>query len=144
MSLLLPHKVRSAIRFWALCGVAWLTACAVTQKPESKPNAAPIKWTRNDVVGLAMDLVDPTAIEWMEFTKDGFAPVTVGKQVGATTQVCGPLYYWKLVDGRLRIFDYQNKIYEELTLLSRGSFHIVAKRRSGETVTYKILRKPRG
>lgn len=64
--------------------------------------------------------------------------LTFGRKNGP---IASPIYYWQIdsISGRLRIADYDKKIYEELTLISRDSRKIVTRRRSGEVVTYRIL-----
>ena len=95
-------------------------------------------WTKDSVAGLTIELVNPVHYEWMSFSSDGFGSITLSRKVGPMT---GPLFHWKIVSGRLRITMDGKKVYDELTLISRDASRIVARRRSGEVVRYRILSK---
>jgi hypothetical protein len=111
--------------------VASISAC------QSQP-INPIAWTRESVVGLTIELVDPTTIEQLNFGKEGFVAVSVGTKGGP---IIGPLLRWSIVAGRLQIGEGERA--EQLTLVKRTSSRITAKRRSGMVVEYKILGPPR-
>ena len=97
--------------------------------------ASEIQWTTESLVGLHIELVDPEQYESMRFIEDGAVLMGVGRKKGA---LAAPVFYWSLVSGRLRIVMDDKKLYEEFTLVSRDSEKIVARRRTGELVTYKI------
>lgn len=84
---------------------------------------------------ITITLVDPYLVEWMHFGGNGLASVSYGNKRDG---VVGPVFQWVIVSGRLRLFDFENKIYEELTLLSRDTSTNLARRRSGKNVKYKI------
>ena len=112
----------------------WISGCN-TASPVPPPQSAHHDWTEKDVVGLSLGLVDPVQAEWMRFGGDGYVAMTVGEKQGA---VCAPVFHWSIVSGRLRIVMHDRKFYDELTLISRNSSTITARRKSGELVTYKI------
>ena len=114
----------------ALCGCGTTHhVTTATSRPE---------WTTASVVGLKIMLEDPIRYQSMRFTREGSVMLTFGRKNGP---IASPIYYWQIdsISGRLRIADYDKKIYEELTLISRDSRKIVTRRRSGEVVTYRIL-----
>ena len=125
------------LQMLVLCGAFFLAACA-TKHPQAEKHR---QWTANEVNGLTMSLVDPVRIERMQFTPDGLAPVSFGFRRGNLTSVCAPLYYWKLVSGRLRIFTYSGVTYEEFTLISRDATTVTVRRHNGKVAKYKILPK---
>jgi hypothetical protein len=112
----------------------WISGCK-TPSPVPPPNSAHLDWTEKDVVGLSLGLVDPVQAEWMRFARGGNVLMTVGEKHGA---VCAPVFHWSIVSGRLRIVMHDRKLYDELTLISRNSSTITARRKSGKLVTYKI------
>ena len=97
--------------------------------------AADLQWTPDSVVGLTIELVDQKRYEWMRFVRDGAVLITIGQKQGP---LAAPVFQWTLVSGRLRITTDDKKPYEELTLVSRDASKIVARRSSGELITYKI------
>src|SRR3954468_2516177 len=92
---------------WLLLGL-FFAACATPR------HAATVAWTRDSIVGLRIELTDPVRLESMSFSPEGYVPITFGEKNGAITF---PILKWKLVSGRLRIFD-SDGIYEELRLIS--------------------------
>jgi len=84
-----------------------------------------------------MTLVDPNSIEWMHFNGSGMASVSYGSD---KDNVVGVAYNWRLVNGRLRLFDANDKIYDELTLISRDNVILVVRKRSGKIAKYRIIR----
>ncbi len=101
------------------------------------PTSGTIPWTQDAVVGLQMELIDKDRVEWMIFRPAGQLSLTTGEQNGYTM---APTYSWKLVDGRLQIYDPANhdRVYDEWTLISRTPQKIVTRRQSGELATYKV------
>ena len=126
------------LRVFLLCGTFALAACATKQPPVAPTTTRSSQWTRDSVVGLTIELVDPVRYELMSFSRDGLVPITAGQKNGPMTK---PLFYWKIASGRLRITIDGNILYDELTLISRDASRIVARRHSGEVVTYKIREK---
>ena len=112
----------------------WISGCK-TASPVPPPHSAHLEWNEKDVVGLSLGLVDPVQAEWMRFARDGAVLMTVGRKDGA---VCAPVFVWSIVSGRLRIVMHDRELYDELTLISRNSSTITARRKSGKLVTYKI------
>jgi hypothetical protein len=108
-----------------LVAVSLLSACATTQQAS---------WTTDDLVGRRLELVDSNKVETMRFAKEGHVALTVGKKDAWLT---GPVFSWQVKDGRLQIFDGDGRLHEELTLVSQANSQVVARRRSGEIVTYK-------
>lgn len=118
-----------------------LSACtapptAARNGPAAALGVAFRPWTTNDVVGLTISLIDPLVIQSMSFTLHGTVPYTAGRKNGWIT---GPLFRWKLHDGRLQIVDHENRLKEELSLVSRDASTIVARRRSGMIARYRIV-----
>ena len=71
--------------------------------------------------------------------RQGVVPITVGRNDGEIS-ITSPLFYWKIVSGRLRITTDGHSLYKELTLISRDSTTIVVRSREGKIATYKILK----
>jgi hypothetical protein len=115
----------------SLSGALAIAVCA----DETLPQTETPRWTNDSVVGLTIELVDPVRYERMTFTRDGAVPISVGQKNGPVT---APVFSWAIVSGRLCITTDGNKPYDELTLLSRDALKIIARRRSGEVVTYDI------
>src|SRR5437762_8679616 len=88
------------LRVLLLCGTFALAACTTKQPPVAPTTIRSDQWTKDSVVGLTIELVDPVRYEWMSFSRDGLVPITVGQKSGWMT---GPVFYWKIVSGRLRI-----------------------------------------
>src|SRR5436190_18020031 len=57
----------------------------------------PVRWTREKVIDLHIHLHDPVRIESYSCTRQGFVAVEIGTRAVLT----GPLWHWKIVDGRL-------------------------------------------
>ena len=107
-----------------------LTLLACQHQP-----SASLSWASVDLAGLTIELVDSAREERLKFSKDGHGVATLGSKGGAVTT---PAFRWRIVDGRLQIGDGVT-FPEELTLLSRTPSTLVAGRRSGAVVEYKIL-----
>jgi hypothetical protein len=118
----------------AVFACVWISGCK-TASPVPLPQSAHLDWKEKDVDGLSLGLVDPVRAEWMRFARDGYVLMTVGEKHGA---VCAPVFNWSIVSGRLRIVMHDRKLYDELTLISRSSSTITARRESGKLVTYRI------
>ena len=74
----------------------------------------------------------------MSFMQCGDVPITFGYNDGRTISLCGPIYEWRIITGRLRIIKpIKNKIYDELTLVSRDSKNITVRRRNGTIAKYE-------
>ena len=116
-----------------ISGVWVLSTCVAVDSGSERR-----KWTFNSVAGLTILLIESPErhqYEWLRFHRNGTADSESG--------VSGPEFKeklaWKLLpDGRLGIYS-DFDIYDELTLISRTAKTIVAKRRTGEIVKYKIL-----
>ena len=121
------------------CGAMLFPACTPNSRTTPTPITANVDWTAKDLAGLEVTLVDPVRIEWMSFQDDGHVSITIGEK---NISMTAPIFIWRIVSGRLRLID-DDKIYEELTLITRDSKTIVARRRNGQLATYKILRQRR-
>lgn len=116
--------------------ISWSTA-----KDPASSQRAKLQWTKSEVSGLTLELIDPKAVEVISFEEDGSAFLTVGLKDGA---VAFPVFYWEVVSGRLRITRVtgkENQRYDEFTLLARGATSITVRRRNGKTATYKRIDK---
>ena len=91
------------------------------------------------VVAFDLELDDPTEIYLLMFSRNGSVGIDAGRKHGL---ISAPLYEWKIVDGRLRIVDYDGSIVDELTLLARESSKVIVRRRNGKVVTFKLLPPP--
>jgi hypothetical protein len=108
-----------------LAGLLVVAACQPTIA-HSAPH-----WTRQTVVGLTCELIDPVRIENYSFTKDGLVAATLGTKKAITP----PLWYWRIRDGRLQLSD-ADSIREEFTLLSMKNGVVTVRRRSGEVARF--------
>jgi uncharacterized protein YcfL len=113
-----------------------LSSCTAQQRVT--PSPAQPQWTKADITGLSIELIDPKAIESMTFTADGLVPLTVGEKNGPVT---GPLFYWEFISGRLRITSDGKQRYDEFTLVARDATTLTVRRHNGKIAKYKILRK---
>lgn len=104
------------------------------------PSATQPQWTKADIAGLSIELIDPKAVESMTFTADGSLQLTVGEKNGLVTM---PLLYWEVVSGRLRIASGSggNQGYDEFTLVARDATTLTVRRLNGKIAKYKVLRK---
>jgi len=125
-------EVRPTLGVLLVSGILCLSAC-VANKSAAPPTT---QWTRDDVVGLTIELIDPNIIESMSFTAQGIAVVTIGRKDG---WVAAPAWPWRLIRGRLQL-NHRDEVYEELTLISRDASIIVARRRNGKIARYRILK----
>ncbi len=99
------------------------------------------RWTRDKVVGLHMELIDPKQIESYRCIKDGSVAVDIGTKTKISPQllketISTPEWYWKIHGGRLRLFD-GFSIREELTLVDIGHGFITVRRRSGKVARFR-------
>jgi len=94
-------------------------------------------WTKADVTGLWIELIDPVTVESMSFHSEGFVPLTLGEKNGPVT---GPVLNWEFVDGRIRITTDDNQQYDEFTLIERDSKTITVRRSNGKIAKYRIRR----
>jgi uncharacterized protein YcfL len=113
-----------------------LSSCAERQQAGSPPTQQ--QWTKANVTGLRIELIDPVAVESMTFTPDGLVPLTAGVKNGAVT---APLFYWQLASGRLLITSDGKQRYDEFTLVSRDATTLTVRRHNGKIAKYKILRE---
>lgn len=108
--------------------------------PEPSPAALAfhdtIPWRHSDIKNLSLTLIDDKRVERLLFSEDGFLPATFGESGG---KICGPLFRWKVIRGRLFYTD-GTTLGDELYLVSVVNDVLTARRSSGEIVRYKILR----
>jgi hypothetical protein len=76
---------------------------------------------------------DPVRIEGYSCTRQGFVAVEIGTRRGPIT---GPLWHWRIHDGRLQFTDHSG-IREEFTLLSMQHGRLTVRRRSGEIAEFR-------
>lgn len=92
-------------------------------------------WTRNDVNGLTISLIDPKVRETYRFSGNGFATASYGDRNAPTT----PLK-WRINHGILEISDpTRGDRNEQLRLIEKTPTRITAINRKGDTVVYEIL-----
>ena len=115
----------------ALCLAA---LCAAQAADAAPPVERP--WTRGGVVGLNIELIDPVRYERIGFAAEGHAIMTIGQKKGWIT---APVFYWKLVSGRLRITTDGTKLYDEFTLLARNTSEITVRRQDGTIAKFNVL-----
>ena len=89
-------------------------------------------WTKQKVVGLSMDLIDPDRVEQYRFARGGYVSTTVGTR----ELLSGPLAEWRVRAGILQILD-SGKVTDELTLLHIDGRVMTVRRRSGETDRFR-------
>lgn len=99
------------------------------------------QWTRDEVAGLRMDLVDSKRIETYSCDKGGTVAVRIGIKRKITSEltqetISTPEWFWKIHDGRLQFSD-GSSIREEFTLVEMGRGLVRARRRSGEIVRFR-------
>ena len=107
------------------------------QQQLTAPPAQP-QWTKAEIVGLTIELIDPAIVESMTFTADGAVILTVGQKNGPIT---APVFFWEFLSGRLRITSDGKQLYDELTLISRDATTITVRRHNAKVAKYKIVPK---
>ena len=112
-----------------LLGALLVAACASPQQREIPPKTSPLKWNREDVIGLNLSLDDPVLIENLSFKKEGMIQADFGRKNGP---VCGPILYWRISRGKLFI---QGK---EVVLISRTPATMTFKEGDGKLKQFKI------
>ena len=100
----------------------------------SSPNTSQPRWTRAKLVGLKMSLISRTAIEEYTFEQDGYVVTTLGARDGMVT---GPIWYWRIRDGRLQIGGDLNKPWDEFTLVAMDDEVITVRRSAGDVVRFR-------
>jgi len=93
---------------------------------------SPLRWTWDKVIDLHFHVHDPVRIESYSCTRQGFVAVEFGTRAAVT----GPLWYWKIRDGRLQFID-SSSVRQEFTLLSMQRGLLTVRRRSGEIVQFR-------
>jgi hypothetical protein len=102
-------------------------------------------WSKANVIGLEIELVDPVRVLQYFFGDDGVA-ISVGTKNGG---VAAPSAEWRIVDGRLVVGFFGHRGIAELkstqgfTLLYRDTSMIVLRDgATGEVKTFGVLRNP--
>src|SRR4051812_2979182 len=85
----------------------------------------PLRWTTAKAIDLHFHLHDPVRVESYSCTRQGFVAVEIGPRAALT----GPVWHWKIVDGRLQFRDHR-AIRQEFTLLSMQRGLLTVRRRS--------------
>ncbi|WP_397383857.1 hypothetical protein [Prosthecobacter sp.] len=133
---------RFAVTFFLACLTLGCTAPGRKSIGPAKHAGQTTLWKRSFLSGLSVTLIDDRRVEYFSFASNGMVAVTYGsirkKGNQTITSLCGPLDYWKLVDGILEIRDCDGKLYERLTLVSLDKEHLVVIRQDGTQATYKV------
>jgi hypothetical protein len=95
-------------------------------------------WTENAVAHLTISLIHPTNVEFLEFAPKGKVAVRWGTRSLSTN----PWLDWKLINGRIRIYEDGN-VAEELTLLRREGSFLIIRMGSGKVGRFKIITENR-
>ena len=103
-----------------------VVACETTSTP------AQPRWTKQNVPGLEMTLIDPVNIEYLGFGERGIAVFTVGTKQLMTA----PAGHWNIVDGKLCLYSH-HEVIGRLTLISTDGRTLTAR---SETQSNKIVR----
>jgi len=104
--------------------VANLASLALSD-PDSNAHTA---WTREDVAGHTMTLIDPNQLETFQFADGGIVIANVGKGDAD--------FQWRIVKGMLQINDRKASV-EELTLVTINGAYLLATRKNGQLVKYR-------
>jgi hypothetical protein len=123
------------IKASALVGTLSFLALAACQHQQSSPAS----WTPEDVFGLRIELVHPTQIanfNFLDRAPDGtqYVTATLGTKDGYVT---GPIFEWRIVDGRLWIGD--ERISTEYTLLSRTQDRLILENKGGWVSEFRVI-----
>lgn len=105
---------------------------------ETPSISAQRRWTRDNVSGLEMTLIDPVRIEYLGFGPTGMAAYTLGRK-GPNGYSVAPAGDWRIVKGKLCIF-HDADLVEELTLISCDRSTLTARShfQKGRIVRFKI------
>src|SRR5438132_7865857 len=95
-----------------------LTSCTTA------PTSTQPRWTAAKVIGLHLDLIDPVRVEQFWFSKQHHY---VAATVGSRDVVTGPVWYWRIRDGRLQIYS-ESQLEEDITFISMDCKTIIAHR----------------
>jgi hypothetical protein len=114
------HRIAAAL---AIAGL--LVGCEYTGPRQA--------WTESAVKGLHISLIHADDVEDLAFLPSGDVIVTFGTRSAITA----PIMKWKIVDGRLVIFDDSGTL-DTLTLISRSDVIHAASKRFGDDARYKI------
>jgi hypothetical protein len=111
-----------------LCVV--LVACETANAP------AQPRWTKRNVPGLSITLIDPVNVEYVGFGEHGMAVYTVGTRQLMTA----PAGHWNIVGGKLCLYG-DHEVIERLTLISSDGRTLTARSemQSNKIVRFKIL-----
>jgi len=128
------------------CVIGTLSPCSAKEKKhrampkpdKGEPTATEAQWKGGPIVGLTIQLDNPTRIESYTFDRAGQVFVMLGAKGG---KLATPTYYWELANGQIVVTTEDKQIYDEFTFVSRTSDTLVLRRHNGETVTYKIVAK---
>jgi hypothetical protein len=93
-------------------------------------------WTKETVENLTISLVDPVQVEFLEFAPKG----KVAVRWGTKNLWTNPWLDWKVVHGRIRIYE-DGKIAEELTLIRKEDSFFIIRLQSGKVGRFKIVRE---
>ena len=88
------------------------------------------RWTAEKVIGLHLQLTDPSRLEEYSFTKSYVIP-----NIGSHDIVVNPLWHWKIRDGRLQIFS-ESKLEDELGLVEMNRKTVIVRRKNGAIARY--------
>ena len=108
------------------CSISGMTALAFSD-PDASAHTA---WTREDVAGHTLTLLDPNRVESFQFSDGGIATANIGKGN------MDPDYHWRIVKGDLQIFD-RKALYEDLTLVTINGGYLLATRKDGKLAKYR-------
>jgi hypothetical protein len=106
------------------------------QSPQALAHRDTIPWTRDQVEGLTVSLIDPKTEEQLSFAEKGVLIVTAGKVGG---MLVGPVCGWRLIRGRLFMSDTEGRnLGNEFYLVSMTPDVLTVRRSSGELARYKV------
>lgn len=108
------------------CSISGMAAMAFSD-PDSNAHTS---WTREDVAGHTLTLLDPNRVESFQFSDGGIATANIGKGN------MDPDYRWRIVKGDLQIFD-RKALYEDLTLVTINGGYLLATRKDGKLAKYR-------
>jgi hypothetical protein len=109
-----------------------LAGCTTTNDKGYQP------WQKKDFLNLCFILDDANEIEQISFSSDHrMAAVTFGEQRGDYFKECAPLMCWRLRNGKLQIYDHDNRVYTTWTFLRRENNVIYVLNERNETRRYR-------
>jgi hypothetical protein len=100
-----------------------------------------LPWTRDQLEGLSISLIDPKKVEQLTFYQDGTLTVTAGPVGG---MLVSPLCGWRLIRGRLFMTDTEGEIYgngDEFYLVSMAPDILTLRRSNGDIAHYKVTKR---